>query len=120
MQSIFYNNFIRIMCKSNIRYFNVVVVINLWNTLPNSIKNVKSDVSFKLNIKSIHLKLYINEFKCLCIYNNLYLCIILFYYYIILLHVLQTIITNIFISIFGDLYVFCSKSSMHQFLSRQH
>ena len=47
------------MCKSNTRYFNVVTVaINLWNTLPNSIKTVKSYVSFKMNIKSILLKLY--------------------------------------------------------------
>ena len=55
----FTNNFIRIMCESNTRYFNVVTVaINLWNTLPNSIKIVKSYVSFKTNIKSILLKLY--------------------------------------------------------------
>ena len=55
----FTNNFIRIMCKSNNRYFNVVTVaINLWNTLPNSIKTVKSYVSFKMHIKCILLKLY--------------------------------------------------------------
>ena len=55
----FTNNFIRIMCKSNTGYFNVVTVaISLWNTLPNSIKIVKSYVSFKMNIKPILLKLY--------------------------------------------------------------
>ena len=43
----------------NIGYFNVVTVgISLWNTLPNSIKIVKSYFSFKMNIKSILLKLY--------------------------------------------------------------
>ena len=47
------------ICKLNTRYFNVVTVaINLWNALPNSIKTVKSYVSFKMHIKSILLKLY--------------------------------------------------------------
>ena len=74
------------MCKSNTRHVNVA--INLWNTLPNSIKTVKFYVSFKMNIKSILLKLHT---KCTILnsivyayinYNNLYLCKILFYYYI--------------------------------------
>ena len=55
----FTNNLIRIMCKSNTGYLNVVTVaISLWNTLLNSIKIVKSYVSFKMNIKSILPKLY--------------------------------------------------------------
>ena len=55
----FTNNFIKIMFKSNTRYFNAVtVVIKLWNTLPNSIKTVKFYVSFKMHIKYILLKVY--------------------------------------------------------------
>ena len=53
------DNFVGIICKSNIRSFNVIIIaVNLWNTLSNAVKRISSYVLYKNNIKTMLLKLY--------------------------------------------------------------
>ena len=59
-------NFIGIICRSNTSQFSVItVVINLWKTLPNTVKMMSSYMSFKKYIKSIFLNVFVYGHVCI-------------------------------------------------------
>ena len=54
------NNFSKAVCKSNIRSFNIILVaLRLQNILSGQINGILTHVPFKLHIKEMCLKMYL-------------------------------------------------------------